>query len=159
MTERPDTRLPLPDALRGLAALSVAAFHLLKSARHGDLPLVKWGWLGVPAFFVISGFVIPYSMRNANVSWSYSWRYALRRSIRLDPPLWATIVFVLLSNAVIAAVATNPGKHLAWPGLVTILANFAYVQNLLWLPNLSVGLWTQCIEVQFYLSALVLLYF
>ena len=81
------------DALRGIAALSVACYHIF---RYGPLPeladpvvpgiLKLWfdhGWMGVQVFFVISGFVIAYSVRNARITPGYVGNYAFRRSIRL----------------------------------------------------------------------------
>src|SRR5215467_12962304 len=66
-------RLPTLDALRGLASLAVMWFHFTKHAMpeigDGALRLTgKYGWLGVQVFFVISGFVIPYSLQRANYS-------------------------------------------------------------------------------------------
>jgi len=57
-------RLAEVDALRGLAALSVMAFHYTTKYDElfqfsGTVPFnVPWGYLGVNLFFVISGFVI-----------------------------------------------------------------------------------------------------
>jgi peptidoglycan/LPS O-acetylase OafA/YrhL len=51
-------RLHSIDALRGISALAVCLFHLgYTFALHSVL--FKDGWVGVRAFFVISGFVIP----------------------------------------------------------------------------------------------------
>src|SRR5215467_8589533 len=105
MTQTPvrfDGRSTFIDALRGVAAFSVACYHI---CRYGPIPeparefipgvLLAWfdhGWMGVQVFFVISGFVIAYSVRNARVTPRYLANYALRRSIRLDPPYWTTIL-------------------------------------------------------------------
>jgi hypothetical protein len=54
--------------LRGLAALAVAWFHFINGQpaflqQHSFLQLSgAYGYLGVAAFFVISGFAIPYSL-------------------------------------------------------------------------------------------------
>lgn len=115
------------------------------------------GRLGVQVFFVISGFVIAYSVRNAWVTPGYLGNYALRRSIRLDPPYWTTILFVLLVHAVFAlhlgfvSPLDMPEKMedpVTWK---LLLAHVLYVQNILGFENLSAGFWTLCIEVQFYL--------
>ncbi len=105
-----DGRSTYIDALRGIAAFSVACYHI---NRYGPLwePASRFipglfqfwfdlGWMGVQVFFVISGFVIAYSVRNARVTPGYLANYALRRSIRLDPPYWTTILFVLFVHAV-----------------------------------------------------------
>jgi peptidoglycan/LPS O-acetylase OafA/YrhL len=59
--------------LRGLAALSVGLYHytgavLPKLHLPAAYALFKNGWLGVDVFFVISGFVIPYSLLGKNYS-------------------------------------------------------------------------------------------
>lgn len=46
------------DSLRGVAALMVAAYHIVGSGYLLSLPLVRQGWLFVDFFFVLSGFVI-----------------------------------------------------------------------------------------------------
>ena len=68
-----ESRFAFVDALRGLAALAVAFHHIF---RYGPLPesalkivphfghvLFQNGRMGVPVFFVISGFVIAYVLR------------------------------------------------------------------------------------------------
>jgi peptidoglycan/LPS O-acetylase OafA/YrhL len=161
------TRFAYIDALRGLAALCVACYHI---TRYGPLPepasraipqaLMAWfehGWMGVQVFFVISGFVIAYSVRDALVTTRYVGNYALRRSIRLDPPYWTTMAFVLGVHYLFSAgmgfvspldVPTPMRDPLSWKLLGS---HVLYVQNILGYENLSAGFWTLCIEVQFYL--------
>lgn len=94
---RPESvvRFTYVDALRGIAALSVLVYHftgsLIRNFPHNPLPkpifsLLSHGNMGVEVFFVLSGFVISYTLRNAWVTPGYVGRFALRRSIRLDPP-------------------------------------------------------------------------
>ena len=162
-----DGRSTYIDALRGIAALSVACYHI---TRYGPLPepasrfipgmLQVWfdyGWIGVQVFFVISGFVIAYSVRNVRVTPGFLANYALRRSIRLDPPYWTTILFVLFLHAVLHLhlgfdspldVPSKLEPDLSWR---LIGSHLMYLQNILEYDNLSAGFWTLCIEVQFYL--------
>lgn len=159
------------DALRGFAAFSVACYHIY---RYGPLPeiavqaipvpLAIWfdhGWIGVQVFFVISGFVIAYSVRDARITPRYLANYALRRSIRLDPPYWTTIVCVLLVHWVFTLhlgflspmdVPATMDPPLSWK---VLLAHMLYLQSILGYENLSAGFWTLCIEVQFYLLYVV----
>ena len=58
------------DALRAAAALSVCFFHFTHGQSYfQDVSIVRpagaFGWLGVEVFFVISGFIVPYSMARA----------------------------------------------------------------------------------------------
>ncbi|HEY3965564.1 MAG TPA: acyltransferase [Planctomycetaceae bacterium] len=156
------------DALRGIAALGVAFYHIARYGPLNDrarlvlpavvLEMIDHGWVGVQVFFVISGFVIAYSVRNARVTPGFLANYALRRAVRLDPPYWTTIAFVLLLHAFMHL-------HLGWESPLDVKTKFEpgvswrligshliYAQNIIpGYDNLSVGFWTLCIEVQFYL--------
>jgi peptidoglycan/LPS O-acetylase OafA/YrhL len=46
------------DGLRFVAFLLVFFFHALQWSRWGNLPFIRFGYLGVPIFFVLSGFLI-----------------------------------------------------------------------------------------------------
>ncbi|MBW4440086.1 MAG: acyltransferase family protein [Plectolyngbya sp. WJT66-NPBG17] len=73
----PKVRFYFIDALRGLAALWVVLFHAhlderLDSLEQSlpfwiDAPFFTGGSLGVAIFFVLSGFVIVHSLRNATI--------------------------------------------------------------------------------------------
>jgi len=154
-------RLVFIDALRGLAALAVAAYHI---ERYGPLAgptsrsiagpvetAIEHGWIGVPVFFVISGFVIAYSLKSAWVTPRYLGLYALRRSIRLDPPYWTTIAVALALHFVLPRLLDVPSPLDSPPSLKQVAWHLLYLQNVMGYDNLSVGLWTLCIEVQFYL--------
>ncbi|HBH51776.1 MAG TPA: hypothetical protein DDY91_07790 [Planctomycetaceae bacterium] len=156
------------DGLRGIASLGVACYHITRygpvaeSARQ-VLPralqfLFDRGWVGVQVFFVISGFVIAYSVRRARVTPGYLANYALRRSLRLDPPYWTTIALVLLVHTVMTSwwgavspldVPTPLQPELS-PRLV--FAHLVYLHKILGYDSLSAGFWTLCIEFQFYLA-------
>jgi hypothetical protein len=169
------------DGLRGLAALAVACYHI---DRYGPLPVAamplipRWlmtiidhGSIGVQVFFVISGFVIAYSVRSAWVTPRYLGNYVLRRSIRLDPPYWTTILFVLLLHAVMHLhlgfdspldVPSKLEPALSWHLIAShvlylqnIIAYFQSIGGYTQYENLSAGFWTLCIEVQFYLLYVV----
>ena len=88
-----EKRLEIVDALRGLAALSVAWFHLTNQTfpQAGSL-----GWLGVDVFFVISGFVVPLSLFGKDYRVSGFWRFLARRLVRLEPPYIVSIAIVLV---------------------------------------------------------------
>ena len=66
------------DFLRAVAALSVCLYHfsgaaLPKVTNVYMKPLFANGWLGVDIFFVISGFIIPYSPAGQEVLYQPDW--------------------------------------------------------------------------------------
>ncbi len=154
------------DALRGLAALGVACYHI---HRYGPLhepasqlipaPLAtvfEHGWMGVQVFFVISGFVIAYSVHGVPISPKFLGNFALRRSIRLDPPYWTTIFFVLGLYG-LARILGLGEDLIDPPSWGQFFAHAFYVQDIAGYGNISVGFWSLCVEVQFYLALIVML--
>jgi hypothetical protein len=153
VTARPphQPRLPLLDAIRGIAALSVAWFHFYYlTPLHSPLLSVLPGWvdillrhgdLGVPVFFVLSGFVIALSVGEARITAGYVGRFALRRSIRLDPPYWITLAI----GSILLAVAHRPIS------LPQVAAHVVYLQGILGYPQIVSMFWTLSYEIQFYL--------
>jgi peptidoglycan/LPS O-acetylase OafA/YrhL len=81
------------DILRGCSAVAVALFHFnvafpeLHDAYHRT---VKWGWMGVSVFFVVSGFCIAAARPKSGpvLFW-------FRRLSRILPPYWASVLVVL----------------------------------------------------------------
>ncbi len=153
------------DGLRGIAASWVVLFHLYVGTL--EIPLARviprplgfffaHGALGVQIFFVISGFVIAYSLRRATITRSYVLNFILRRQIRLDPPYW---VVVLLATANLALLwVLHPERALSpMPSAGQVASHFFYLQNILGKGDIVVVFWTLCIEVQFYLFFILLL--
>ncbi len=83
-------------------------------------------------------------------------RFMLRRLLRLTPPYWASIVFVIGYIALKAALQGTPVPYPA-PGVVA--AHALYLQDILRIDTLSVVYWTLCIEIQFYLAFAILMLF
>jgi peptidoglycan/LPS O-acetylase OafA/YrhL len=162
--QQSSTRFHAIDGIRGIAAVSVVLYHLagaVDRAAAGEwMPswirlLVAHGYLGVDLFFVLSGFVIAYSTRNGDYTWGYLGRFALRRSIRLDPPYW----FTILAEVVVVALTLRFFDSLSpeLPSLSRIAAHMLYLQNILQLGDILPIFWTLCYEIQFYLLFVVLL--
>ena len=157
-------RLPFIDGLRGIAASAVVVYHLAANVGIGsDVFANSWfgklshfGFLGVYIFFVISGFVITLSLGNGPVNGSFFWRYALRRSVRLDPPYWVSMI-VALGLAVLAQ-AFIPSLHKELPSASVVIAHLFYAQNILGMENIVAVYWTLCFEIQFYLVLLLLVW-
>lgn len=155
--------LPVPDQnanistielLRGLAATLVCFYHFT----HGNNTFISdqnWvkhlfskGWLGVEIFFVISGFIIPYSMARSRYEWRNYPYFILKRWVRIDPPYLLSIIFVLLLNAAAALwLVKSPAFELR-----QVLLHVGYLlpffPPLEWLNGVY---WTLAIEFQYYL--------
>jgi peptidoglycan/LPS O-acetylase OafA/YrhL len=106
--------------------------------------------VSVQVFFVLSGFVIAFILRNERVTPVVFGRFLLRRVIRLDPPYW---VAILLSSCVIVFLA-EPDRHLAAaPSWRLVLAHIFYLQDILGYGEpINHVYWTLCIEIQMYLA-------
>lgn len=140
-------KFPLVQALRGIAALWVVLFHL-SAAGHSTFWLFRIGNNGVAIFFALSGFVIAHSIRDQQITFGFIGRFALRRSIRLDPAYWASIGLFI---AFMAASALAKHQPLALPAKGQLLANLTYTQLFAGYPSINDVYWTLCYEVQFYL--------
>jgi peptidoglycan/LPS O-acetylase OafA/YrhL len=93
-----DGRIVIVEALRGLAALAVAWFHVTNAYGDGWVRATgAYGWLGVDVFFVISGFIVPYSIARGFPGYTLREfpRFIGRRLLRLEPPYLLSIVVVL----------------------------------------------------------------
>ncbi len=147
----PNQRIGVINALRAFAALFVAWGHFVAGQGKYLSLSGKYGYLGVHIFFVISGFVIPWSLyRGKYVLRDYP-RFLLKRCVRLYPPYLASIVVTILATNFVLA----PMFHL--PALTvtgrSLLLHFAYLNDLAGVPWFSVVYWTLAIEFQWYLLA------
>ncbi len=141
-------RMPELDSLRGLAALSVVAYHELFQACRA-VPLgpaarmlvsaTRAGWTGVDFFFVLSGFLITGLLLDRRGEPGYYRRFYVRRALRILPAYYATLGLVWICGL-------GSGAFVAL-GLV-YLANVAPVFGV-WM---AYGpLWTISVEEHFYL--------
>jgi peptidoglycan/LPS O-acetylase OafA/YrhL len=90
------SRLDSIEAMRGIAALAVVVFHFNGQLHIPILEAVtQYGWLGVDVFFVITGFVIPYSLWGRGHSIRQFPAYMARRIVRLEPPYIASILLIV----------------------------------------------------------------
>ncbi|WP_238178358.1 acyltransferase [Calothrix sp. 336/3] len=165
---KPKVHFYFVDALRGIAALWVVLYHAALDDRLGQLTSIlpswlvlvvfHWGSLGVSIFFVLSGFVIAHSLREATINWSYFRSFCVRRLVRLTPPYYFSILLTL-GFALIAARAKGEifapgGEPVSFSRFFTHLF---YLQDIFQLKHFDDVYWTLCIEVQFYTIFCVLL--
>ena len=167
MTSDPNeqTRLIFLDSLRGIAALSVVLFHihsLTNLALPGSFPLyiekiLSQGYLGVQIFFVLSGFVIAYSIRHSSFTPQFLKHFFIRRSIRLDPPYWIAMI-LMLTATLLFKIITAKEEAFAFDS-VLILSNLFYLHEFFGLGAINPVAWTLCIELQLYMFFVVSLSF
>ena len=104
------------EAIRGLAALAVCLFHFKKSninfvgSSQYFFNTAAYGWLGVEAFFVVSGFIIPYSLAKANYRLSQFFQFFARRCIRIEPAYLVSILFVVVLGYIVENISGFMGK-------------------------------------------------
>lgn len=143
--------------LRGVAALSVCCFHYLPSAL-GNAEVLKnifnYGYLGLDLFFIISGFIIPYSMFQKNYTVKKFPRFLLKRSIRIEPPYIISFILIVLMR-IMASVIHNwahPGEHWEYnPDWTQFGLHFLYLNQYFGYESYTIVYWTLAIEFQFYL--------
>ena len=162
-------RIKMLDSFRCLAIISVILFHYSygwtpPNSEHNLYPygsfygsLFKYGYLGVPFFFIISGFVISYTLENTAGAASFF----KNRFIRLFPPIafWSLVTFLtflfLDSNNIL------PNDHKLKNFLFSLtfinpeLGTAVFKTKFDWLNGCYWSLW---VEVQFYFFAAFLFY-
>jgi peptidoglycan/LPS O-acetylase OafA/YrhL len=126
------------DYIRAIASLAVALFHL----GGKTLPLLNYGWLGVQMFFVLSGFVICWSIP-PGYNLKKALRFLIRRIIRIEPPYLISIVLLLLLNFI-----STPNYKADW---LNVACHLAYINNYIGKPYLNPVYWTLGVEFQFYI--------
>jgi peptidoglycan/LPS O-acetylase OafA/YrhL len=165
------SRIEFANSLRGLASLSVLISHYLGvfwlkreiAADLANAPLLPadrfavpsyvrwlhpfeafdWGPFGVGVFFLISGFVIPFSIER------YGWRaFGISRFLRLYPTyvtgLTVSIAAVCLSGAFF-------GRDFPYSVSETVIHYLMGVRDIAWSRNIDGIIWTLEIEVHFYM--------
>ena len=138
MTYRVDIQI-----LRGLAVLLVVFFHL-------NIPYFGHGFLGVDAFFVISGFLMALIYQPGSAR-----RFYQRRASRLFPAYFATIIATLIVSAIV--ILPSEEVHVVEQALfasvfasnVGFWLSNTYFSQIEFAPLLH--LWSLGVEFQFYL--------
>lgn len=156
------------DGLRGVGAFWVVLYHADPDGRISQLTSTlpewfvdiafRWGSRGVAIFFVLSGFVMAYSLRNAKIDFNYFKIFAIKRFVRLSPPYYVsilvTLVFAFFASTAKGVAFEPMGQPLSFP---RFFAHLFYVQDIFNLQHIDDVYWTLCLEVQFYLVFLALL--
>lgn len=142
------------DAFRGLAALSVVLYHYttIYSKDFGvDAPLYfSYGWLGVPFFFILSGFVITLTLERS----SSALHFLKKRFLRLYPTFWICVLFTLGVIWITKSQAIHPMFDRP---IIDILFNFTMFHELLNFHHVDGAYWSLLPELLFYILMAFLL--
>lgn len=140
-----NNRLLELDALRGLAALAVVCFHYFYRYNeiygHENIA-VSWsniGHLGVELFFMVSGFVIFWTLSRAEKPLDF----IVSRFSRLYPAYWCA----LLVTFSMVAFFGLPGREVS---LFDAVVNILMFQEYLLIPHVDGVYWTLTVELTFY---------
>jgi peptidoglycan/LPS O-acetylase OafA/YrhL len=152
-------RLRYIDALRGLAALLVAWLHSVYAFRRiadeggagggwlaAPLSAIDVGHVGVVVFFLISGFVIPFSIRPDAPAPAAS--FLIKRFFRLFPAYWLSVPLAAAAIFWIWGTAFSSRE---------LLINLTLLQDALGVRSAEGVYWTLPVEIVFYLLCTALL--
>ena len=137
------------DALRGLAALAVVAFHYTShyQAEYGHLVPPWFGFpvgnYGVNLFFLISGFVIFMTLDRTKLAVDF----VVSRFSRLFPAYWVAM-------AITAAVVYTIGMPEQRIPVADLAMNLTMIQDLFAFQQLDGSYWTLEVELFFYAQML-----
>lgn len=135
------------DLIRFIAAMAVVAYHY--TARHGNdsfkalSAVTEFGYIGVPVFFIISGFVIAMSADSRTAG-----QFLLARFIRLYPTYWICITITVAISVCVGNGTINYSQ---------LLTNYTMFNTYLGYENIDGVYWTLHAEIKFYLCVYVLI--
>jgi peptidoglycan/LPS O-acetylase OafA/YrhL len=139
------------DLLRVIAALSVFIFHYTDSFNYvnrivpgnfGIGVFFRYGYMGVPLFFVISGYVVTMTAMNKSFA-----EFAISRITRLYPVFWLSCIIAFLLPRVLPHVDT----FLPWPSIKALLVNCTMIPSVFDKQMINPVFWSLLEEMHFYL--------
>lgn len=155
-------RLRWIDVVRATACIAVLLHHAVAHLHAGGpdaaaAPLAVLGlhgWLGVPVFFVLSGYCISESIsRRASSSASGALAFWLDRALRIYPVFWVAFVFACVL-AVVATLFNGTSLLSAWPPtFAAALADLSLTSSWFGQPTRLLVAWSLHYEIAFYLVA------
>jgi len=133
------------DALRGIAALAVMNYHYFYryNSLYGHENLfVDWstfGQYGVHLFFIISGFVIFWTLHRVKKPADF----IVSRISRLYPAYWLAVAFTFI----LVSIFGLPGREVS---ISSAIANLMMFHGYFHIPNVDGVYWTLTVELTFY---------
>jgi peptidoglycan/LPS O-acetylase OafA/YrhL len=175
-TDMINQRFEFANALRGPAAIFVLFSHFLHNAWYmrplvetfanvklpadtalqtpryiellGSIPYFDWGGYGVALFFLISGFVIPLSLKKYSAS-----AFLLGRVFRIWP---VYVCGLTITVSAIYAAGIHFGKAFPYTATEVVIHAFPGLRDLLWSKGIDGIVWTLEIEIKFYVLCALL---
>jgi peptidoglycan/LPS O-acetylase OafA/YrhL len=146
--------VPILDSLRAVAALSVCFYHFVCGpvnfiSNRNITNLFGFGAYGVQLFFVISGFIIPWSVYYKGYMLKNYFKFLLKRFVRLEPPYIVSMILILCILLTRKYYTNVP--DIRQLSLNQVLLHFGYLipfSSYKWLLDVY---WTLAIEFQFYI--------
>lgn len=134
--------VPQLDGFRALAILLVLMNHMVDLRTPWPVSnICRLGWIGVDAFFVLSGFLITKILLGSKPGFRPISLFVLRRTLRTWP-----LYFLVLAVAFLVLHGDPSGQATNWISHVFFLQNYAP-----WFVTHSLGpTWSLCIEEHFY---------
>lgn len=149
--------LPVVDALRAVAVVSVVGYH-------SGLEFLPGGFVGVDIFFVISGFLIVNHIINEHRNGQFSFgAFYARRAIRILPPYFIVIAASILIAAQVLVLESEIrqfSKEVVWSAVM--LVNYLFLGQQGYFDTAAeskplLHLWSLAVEEQFYAVAPLLI--
>lgn len=143
------------ETLRAFAALAVLLFHFI-SYYNGEAFLIEneeirsvssFGAQGVELFYIISGFVIVYSLSRNNYRLSNYGKYLLKRILRIIPVYWLTIIAI---QGILFLIGIIVWKTTILPDVGQLLVNAFFIVDLVDAEWINPVFATLAVEMQFY---------
>ena len=143
------------DAFRGIAAMAVVLYHY--TTRYNQIfdtsskLNLSFGWLGVPLFFILSGFVIHLTIdRSISVK-----HFLIKRFVRLYPTYWVALTITLTVMLAAGSMFEHSYFHIS---KLDVLANFTMWHQFFHFNHIDGAYWSLLPELLFYCLMAFLLF-
>jgi len=145
--------------LRGIACLAICFIHFTGTVESHILnDIGRLGGYFIPAFFTISGFIIPFSLDKSKYKLSNYFKFLTKILIRLQPPFIGSLIGIFVLSAIAQFSEFSTSQQIP-----IFTSNTIY--NLFYLVDFTDGYWlnlvywTLAIELQFYIVCGLIFFF
>ncbi|RKZ06315.1 hypothetical protein DRQ05_04995 [bacterium] len=146
--EKPSNRQAELDLLRFISIIAIVMFHYTFRGHAADdmsklsFPVLgsvfRYGWIGVYAFFMISGYTITLSARGKDFA-----AFVSKRFLRLYPTYWAAVILTTLVTIFLGGTRFNVSMS-------QFLMNLTMVQNYFKVDSVDGAYWFMFVILRFY---------